>query len=141
MTPGPSGTGDMCKGRASTIRNLASLARQIKEEARANPNSPYKGKLVGIADGRVVAVGDNLGEVVRDLRRGGPIPGKCSAWKPAWTTTRSWTSGASADAPRPLAPRARPAGRLGGPDPGGPGWHGSLHLNRDPGLVNLYNRA
>jgi hypothetical protein len=66
----------MYRGRASTIRKLASLARQIKEEARANPNSPYKGKLVGIADGRVVAVDDNLDVVVRDLRRAEADPRK-----------------------------------------------------------------
>jgi hypothetical protein len=45
------------------------LARQINEEARRDANSPYKGKFVGIANGRVVAVGDNLDDVVRDLRQ------------------------------------------------------------------------
>jgi hypothetical protein len=44
------------------------LARQINEEARTNPNSRYKGKFVGIANGQVVSVGDDLDEVVRDLQ-------------------------------------------------------------------------
>ena len=45
------------------------LARRINEEARANPQSPYVGKFVGIADGQVVAVGDDLDDLVHSLRR------------------------------------------------------------------------
>jgi hypothetical protein len=37
-------------------------ARQINEEARANPNSHYTGKSVGSANGQVAAVGDDLDE-------------------------------------------------------------------------------
>jgi hypothetical protein len=52
------------------------LAQQINEEARGNPQSPYAGKFVGIANGRVVAVGDTLDDVVRSLRQGEPDPHK-----------------------------------------------------------------
>ena len=39
--------------------NMA-LARRINEEARADPSSPYAGKFVGIANGQVVVVTDDL---------------------------------------------------------------------------------
>jgi hypothetical protein len=45
------------------------LARKINEEALANPDSPYAGKFVGIANGQVVVVGDNLDKVARELDR------------------------------------------------------------------------
>jgi hypothetical protein len=56
-------------------RNRA-LAHRINEEARADPNSPYAGKFVGIANGQVVAVADELDEVVRALRETEPDPQK-----------------------------------------------------------------
>jgi len=43
------------------------LAEAINQEALANPNSPYAGKFVGIANGQVVAVTDDLDELVRRL--------------------------------------------------------------------------
>src|SRR5438128_1799981 len=52
------------------------LARRINEEARSNPASPYAGKFVGIANGQVVAVSDDLDEVVRHLRAVEPDPQK-----------------------------------------------------------------
>lgn len=48
------------------------LARQINDEARKNPRSPYAGKFVGIANGQVVVVADNLDEIARQLRRSEP---------------------------------------------------------------------
>lgn len=48
------------------LRN-AELARRINEEARANPQSPYAGKFVGILNGQVVVVADDLDEVDRRL--------------------------------------------------------------------------
>ena len=54
---------------ADSLSKNQELARQINEEARTNPNSRYKGKFVGIANGQIVAVSDELDEVVRDLRR------------------------------------------------------------------------
>jgi hypothetical protein len=45
------------------------LARRVNEEARTNPNSPYAGKFVGIANGQVITVGDDLDEVVRGVQQ------------------------------------------------------------------------
>ena len=50
------------------------LADQINEEARGNPASPYAGKYVGIANGKVVAVADSLRETLRLLRQAEPDP-------------------------------------------------------------------
>jgi len=48
-------------------RNRA-LARAIHEEARSNPQSPYAGKFVGLANGQVVVVSDDLNGLARRLR-------------------------------------------------------------------------
>ena len=53
------------------------LARQINQEARQDPNSPYAGKLVGIANGKIVVVADTWQEVVDRLRQVEPDPTKC----------------------------------------------------------------
>ena len=45
------------------------LARQINEESRRNPSSPYAGKFVGIANGKVVAIADDLDAVADTLRQ------------------------------------------------------------------------
>jgi hypothetical protein len=45
----------------------AELARRINEEAWANPQSPYAGKIVGITNGQVIVVADNRDEVIRRL--------------------------------------------------------------------------
>src|SRR5258708_40073426 len=50
------------------------FARRINAEARSNPQSPYAGKCVGIANGQVVIVADDLDEVVRRLRQIEPNP-------------------------------------------------------------------
>jgi hypothetical protein len=44
------------------------LARLVNEEARSNPESPYAGKYVGLANGKVVIVADSLDDVARRLR-------------------------------------------------------------------------
>jgi hypothetical protein len=54
-----------------------SLARQINREARQDPQSPYAGKLVGIANGQVVVVADSWREVAQSLRQVEPDPAKC----------------------------------------------------------------
>ena len=61
---------------ASAENQNRELARQINEEARSNPASPYAGKFVGIANGQVVAVNDDMDEVVRRLRAVEPDPRK-----------------------------------------------------------------
>ncbi len=53
------------------------LARRINQEARSNPQSPYVNKFVGIANGQVVVVADDLGEMARRLRQAEPDPKKC----------------------------------------------------------------
>lgn len=53
------------------------LARKINEEARANSQSPYANKFVGIANGQVVVVADSLDEMSRRLRQAEPDPRKC----------------------------------------------------------------
>jgi hypothetical protein len=52
------------------------LAKRINEEARNNPQSPYANKFVGIANGQVVVVADDLDEMVRRLRQVEPDPSK-----------------------------------------------------------------
>ena len=55
---------------ARSIREINSeLADRINAEARANPQSPYAGKFVGIANGQVVVVADDWNEVARQLRQ------------------------------------------------------------------------
>jgi hypothetical protein len=53
------------------------LARQINQEARCDPQSPYAGKLVGIANGQVVVVADSWREVAERLRQVEADPAKC----------------------------------------------------------------
>jgi hypothetical protein len=55
----------------------AALARQINDEARRDPASPYAGKLVGIGNGQVVVVADTWREVATRLRQAEPNPAKC----------------------------------------------------------------
>jgi hypothetical protein len=50
------------------------LARKINEEARRDPKSPYAGKFVGIANGQVVVVTDNLDDLARRLEEIEPDP-------------------------------------------------------------------
>ncbi len=61
----------------STVHDLnRELARRINAEARSNPQSPYAGKFVGIANGQVVVVTDDLDELARRLREVEPDPTK-----------------------------------------------------------------
>jgi hypothetical protein len=62
----------------STVQDLnRELARRINAEARCNPQSPYANKFVGIANGQVVIVADDLDEVLRRLRQIEPDPRNC----------------------------------------------------------------
>lgn len=61
---------------ASIQERNRTLARQINAEARQNPNSPYAGKFVGIADGKVVVVAEDLDALVVRLRQIEPDPAK-----------------------------------------------------------------
>ncbi len=63
---------------AGTVQHLnRELARRINEEARSNSQSPYANKFVGIANGQVVAVADDLDEMTRQLRQVEADPRKC----------------------------------------------------------------
>ena len=53
------------------------LALRIKSEARSNPQSPYAGKFVGLANGQVVVVADDYEEMSAKLRKAEPDPRKC----------------------------------------------------------------
>jgi hypothetical protein len=61
-----------------TVQELnRELADKINEEALRNPQSPYANKFVSIANGQVVVVADDLGELFRRLRQIEPNPSKC----------------------------------------------------------------
>ena len=60
-----------------TIQQLnRELARKINEETLKNPQSPYADKYVGIANGQVVVVADDLDELVNGLQQAEPDPAK-----------------------------------------------------------------
>ena len=44
------------------------VARRIRQEVLADPSSPYAGKVVGIANGEVVLVGDDPDTTPRRVR-------------------------------------------------------------------------
>jgi len=52
------------------------LARRINAQARSNPQSPYANKFVGIANGQVVVVTDDLDDLAQRLRLAEPDPSK-----------------------------------------------------------------
>lgn len=65
---------------SQTLRDInEDLARKINEETRRNPQSPYAGNFVGIANGQVVVVADNPDELARRLRQIEPDPTKTFA--------------------------------------------------------------
>jgi hypothetical protein len=63
-------------GNNSVQTRNRQLADQINAEARSNPQSPYANKFVGIANGQVVVVADDLGEMFDRLRLIEPDPSK-----------------------------------------------------------------
>jgi hypothetical protein len=60
----------------TVARRNRELADQINAEARSNLQSPYANKFVGIANGQVVVVADDLDQMVRRLRQVEPDPSK-----------------------------------------------------------------
>lgn len=63
---------------AKSVQELnRELAQQINTDARSNPQSPYANKFVGIANGNVVVVADDLEELMQGLRQAEPDPKKC----------------------------------------------------------------
>ncbi|MDA1015449.1 MAG: hypothetical protein O3A00_13480 [Planctomycetota bacterium] len=62
---------------ADTVQDLNQrLGDQINHDARNNPLSPYTGKFVGIANGQIVVVADDLDDVARELRQQEPDQSK-----------------------------------------------------------------
>ena len=63
---------------AGSVQDLnRELAAKTNEEARRTPQSPYANKFVGIANGQVVTVAEDLDEMTRQLRQAEPDPRKC----------------------------------------------------------------
>ena len=60
------------------------LSNKLTEEVRANPQSPYANRIVGIANGQIVVVGDDLDNVARRLRQAEPDPRKAFIWEADW---------------------------------------------------------
>ena len=80
------------------------IARQINREARADPNSPYAHKFVGIANGKVVGVADTCARSISHSSRSSPTRPGAMRWMPAPTMTASRSSGESpTHAARPVA--------------------------------------
>ncbi len=55
---------------AQTLQDInREVARKLNDEARSDPQSPYANKFVGIANGHVVVVADDLDAMLRRLRQ------------------------------------------------------------------------
>jgi hypothetical protein len=69
---------DISMSAAKSVQELNSeLADKINAEARSNPQSPYANKFVGIANGQVVVIADDLDELFDRLLEIEPDPSKC----------------------------------------------------------------
>jgi len=63
-------------GVSSVAELNRELACRINAEARRDPQSPYANKFVGLANGQVVVVADDLDELALRLRQAEPDPRK-----------------------------------------------------------------
>jgi hypothetical protein len=59
------------------------VARRILQEVQAYPSSSYAGKVVGIANGQVVLVGDDLATTHRRLLEIEPNTWRCATFEPS----------------------------------------------------------
>ena len=59
------------------------VARRIYQEVQADTSSPYAGKVVGIANGEVVLVGDDLDTTHRRLLEIEPNKWRCATFEPS----------------------------------------------------------
>jgi hypothetical protein len=80
------------------------LARRINDEARSNPESPYANKFVGIANGQVVVVADDLDGMVRRLRQIEPDASKTFCVEASRDYSAVQEIWERCNAPRVLAP-------------------------------------
>ncbi|MCE9530622.1 MAG: hypothetical protein K8T89_05760 [Planctomycetes bacterium] len=53
----------------SNLEANSELADRINAEALANPESPYSGKFIGIANGQVVIISEDMEEVCEALEK------------------------------------------------------------------------
>jgi hypothetical protein len=60
----------------SVVQLNQEVADRINEEALKDPSSPLAGKFVGIIDGQVVVVADDLDEAVKRLLETGAEPSR-----------------------------------------------------------------
>lgn len=61
----------------SAFTRNETLADQINAEVLRDPNHPYRGKYVGLANGRLVCVGDDPDDVIEQLDKVESDPMKC----------------------------------------------------------------
>jgi hypothetical protein len=61
---------------AKTVQDRNRELARASTRTRANPQSPYANKFVGIANGQVVAVADDLEEMTRQLEQAESDPVK-----------------------------------------------------------------
>ena len=65
----------MATSTSTTVRELnEQLADKLIAESLNNPQSPFFGKFVGLANGQVVAITNDLDDLVRCLRQAEPDP-------------------------------------------------------------------
>jgi Tfp pilus assembly protein PilP len=64
------------------LQSNRELAEKITAEARNDPKSPYVGKIVGLANGRVVAITDNWKEVARLVQASEADPNNTYCFEP-----------------------------------------------------------
>lgn len=55
--------------KSPVLEQNRELANQIDQEVRANPEHPYTAKFIGLANGKVVTVADNLDDVCLSLEQ------------------------------------------------------------------------
>ena len=61
---------------ATVVKENQELAERINRETLADPKSPYAGKYIGIANGKVAVIADSLTEVVERLEQIEPHRGR-----------------------------------------------------------------
>jgi hypothetical protein len=85
------------------------LAMRINAEARANPQSPYANKQVGIANGQVVVITDDLDELARKLREAEPDPARTFSLEASQDLDEVHEIWGQSDAPHRMAVAKWPA--------------------------------
>ena len=79
------------------------VARTLMDQARRNPQSPYFGKFVGIADGQVVVVANDWDELAERMEQTGADPSATLSLEVDRDYDRVQIIWRLADAARPMA--------------------------------------